>query len=254
MAPTPDETAAGYRNLWARARVLPGRQAPAQAIARKILERRARYETVEKKTGVPWFMIGVIHNREASMNFSSVLHNGEKIIGTGRRTKLVPAARGPFGSWEEAAIDALTMPPHSLHRVVNWTLERMLYEIEKYNGWGYLGKTNSPYLWSCTTEYRGGKYVADHVFGRIAVDAQAGCAAILKVLAEIDAGVAARLGGRQAVILPMQQAAPTAAPVPPPPDPEPPPTAEQPALQKPAQPARSGGFFVALIRALFGRR
>src|SRR5262245_53876096 len=238
MAPTPDQTAAGYRNLWARARVLPGRHAAAEAIGRKIIGQRARYQAVEKKTGVPWFVIGVIHNREASLNFSCVLHNGEKIIGTGRKTRLVPAGRGPFATWEEAAIDALTMSPHSLHRVGNWPLERMLHEIEKYNGWGYLGKCNSPYLWSWTSEYSGGKYVADHVFSRTAVDAQAGCVAILKALAALDAGVAARLDGK--AVVPMGEgAAPKPASTPPPPD-----IHATPPL--PAKPAARGLFAVLM--------
>jgi lysozyme family protein len=252
MAPTPAETAAGYHKLWSSAKILPGKRAAAEAIARKLMGHRVAYEVVEKKTGVPWFMVGVIQNREASMNFASVLHNGEKIIGTGRKTKLVPAGRGPFATWEEAAIDALTMPPHSLHRIVNWTLERILYEIEKYNGWGYLGKCNSPYLWSWTTEYGGGKYVADHVFSRTAYDSQAGCVAILKVLAEMDAGVAARLTGAANAAVPMQQqAGPKPVPIPVPPDIEPP--ASKPALSPPSTQPAASGLFAALVRILFRR-
>jgi lysozyme family protein len=237
MAPTPAETAAGYRKLWASATVLPGKHAAAANIAAKIIANRAPYEAVEKKTRVPWFMVGV-------------LHNGEKIIGSGRKTTLVPAGRGPFSTWEAAAIDALTMPPHSLDRVPAWTIERILYEIEKYNGWGYLGKCNSPYLWSWTNEYSGGKYVADHVFSRTAFDVQAGCVAILKALAELDAGVAARLAGSwPAVVDP--QAPPPKRPVkvPPPPD-------VHPITPKPAQPASRGLFaaLAAIVRAMFGRK
>jgi lysozyme family protein len=40
----------------------------------------------------------------------------------------------------------------------------------------------SPYLWSGTTVYERGKYVADGRFSAIAVDKQIGCAAILKEL------------------------------------------------------------------------
>lgn len=265
MAPTPAETAAGYRKLWASAQVLAGKHAAAATIAAKIIANRALYEAVEKKTGVPWFMVGAIHNREAAMNFACVLHNGEKIIGTGRKTRLVPAGRGPFGSWEAAAIDALTMPPHALDKVAAWTLERMLYEIEKYNGWGYLGKCNSPYLWSWTSEYSGGKYVADHVFSRTAIDVQAGCVAILKVLAELDAGVAARLAGQGPAVVDPQAPPPKSAPAkrapaparkpPPPPPPPPPDIAPTPAAKAAAKstgPAASGLFAVlgAIVRAV----
>jgi lysozyme family protein len=248
MAPTPEQTAAGYRNLWGKAAVKPERKAQAEAIARNMIAVRARYATIEKKCGVPWFMVAVIHMREASMNFSCVLHNGEKIIGMGRKTRLVPAGRGPFATWEEAALDALTMPPHALHRIVNWSLERMLYEIEKYNGFGYLGKCNSPYLWSWTSQYSGGKYVRDHVFDPHAIDPQPGCVALLKALAALDAGVAARLDGK-VVSLPKQPGTTPTPKIPPPPLPPdiPAPT------PTPPQPAPSGGFFAALLRLVFRR-
>jgi lysozyme family protein len=249
MAPTPEQTAAGYRNLWAKAVVKPAKRADAEAIARKMLAVRARYAAIETTCGVPWFMAAVIHMREASMNFAGVLHNGEKIIGTGRKTRLVPAGRGPFATWDEAALDALTMAPHALHRIVNWSLERMLYEIEKYNGFGYLGKCNSPYLWSWTSEYGGGKYVADHVFSRTAVDPQPGCVALLKALAALDADVAARLDGK-VVALPVQPGATPRRKIPPPPPPSPRPPDIPAPKPAPAKPARSGGFFAALAAIL----
>jgi hypothetical protein len=59
---------------------------------------------------------------------------------------------------------------------------------------GLSRKTNSPYLWSWTDLYTAGKYVADHVYSRSAVDKQPGCVAILKSLVALDADVAARLG------------------------------------------------------------
>lgn len=191
MAPTPEQTAAGYHKLWREAHVLPTRRLALEKIAKKIIANRGTYEAIERKIGVPWEMVGVIHSREASLDFRAVLHNGERIIGTGRKTKLVPAGRGPFKTWEAAAIDALGAPPHSLGKIKKWPIERILYELEKYNGWGYLGKCNSPYLWSFTDQYHGGKYVADHVFSHSAWDQQAGCVAILKVLADLD--VSARL-------------------------------------------------------------
>jgi lysozyme family protein len=170
-----------------------------RAIAQKIIANKAKYQAVEAKTGVPWFMIGPIHNRESSLRFNAHLHCGTPLTA---RTTLVPKGRPKKGSppftWEDSAIDALSEPPHDLTRVKDWSLERILYETEKYNGWGYLGKGNSPYLWAATTEYRGGKYVRDHVYDPNAWDKQLGCVALLKALAELDAGVARRLGNRQA--------------------------------------------------------
>jgi lysozyme family protein len=148
--------------------------------------------------------IGPAHNRESSLRFNAHLHCGDPL---NARTVHVPKGRPKTGNppftWEESAIDALTMPPHSLDRVPAWTIERTLYELEKYNGWGYLGKGNSPYLWAGTSEYHGGKYVADGVYSASAWDKQLGCVAVIKALAELDAGVAARIAGaRQATAPP----------------------------------------------------
>lgn len=186
MPPTPEQTRLGYARLWNAARVRADKLEAAKQIAQRISANRARYVAVQDKTGVPWPMIGALHNRESGLSFNGVLHNGEKIIGTGRRTRLVPAGRGPFLSWEGAAVDALTMPGHRLNQIKTWSVERILYECERYNGWGYLGKTNSPYLWSWTDQYHGGKYVADHVWSASAWDAQAGCVAVFKALIESD--------------------------------------------------------------------
>lgn len=197
MAPTFAETSRGYKNLWGKAAIKKDKLGDAKALAKKILDLRARYEAIERKTDVPWFMPAVIHLRESSLNFKGVLHNGEQIIGTGKKTKLVPKGRGPFATWEEAAVDALTMPPHSLHKIKEWPIERILYELERFNGFGYTNKgINSPYLWSWSTLQQAGKYVADGKWDPKAIDKQPGCAAILKALALIDAGTAARLAGQ----------------------------------------------------------
>src|SRR5262249_39278362 len=118
------------------------------------------------------------------------------------RTYHVPAGRPKRGNppfpWDASAIDALTMAPHELQKVKAWSVERILYETEKYNGWGYLKRGNSPYLWSWTSEYRGGKYVRDGVYDPNHWDEQAGCVALLKVLAALEPAVAARLTHREA--------------------------------------------------------
>jgi hypothetical protein len=134
------------------------------------------------------------------MNFKTHLHNGDSL---NARTYHVPAGRPKTGTppfrFADSAIDALTMSPHNLGKVKAWTVERILYETEKYNGWGYLNKGNSPYLWSWTDLYHGGKYVADGVYRASAWDTQAGCVAMLKELAALDPSVAARLVHREAV-------------------------------------------------------
>ena len=77
----------GYQNLWNRMEVT--RQPDALEAAEGIIADRARYENVQKATGVPWFFIGPVHHRESNRSFAGVLHNGERIIGTGRKTSLV---------------------------------------------------------------------------------------------------------------------------------------------------------------------
>ncbi|MFL6835040.1 MAG: hypothetical protein ACJ8F0_20875 [Xanthobacteraceae bacterium] len=199
MPPTPEQTELGYHRMWDRAQIKPDKIAPARKIARAIIANRAAYAAVEHATGVPWFMIGALHCRESDMNFSTHLHNGDSLK---RRTYHVPAGRPKQGSppfqWHESAIDALTMAPHALDKVKAWSVERILYESEKYNGWGYLKRGNSPYLWSWTSEYHGGKYVADGVYDPRHWDEQPGCVALLKQLAALEPAVAARLTHRAA--------------------------------------------------------
>jgi lysozyme family protein len=198
--PTYEQTRAGYESMWARAKILPKHLTAVERIAHNILKHKTRYQQIEALTGVPWFLVGALHSRESSLNFNCVLHNGERILGTGKKTKLVPKGRGPFTTFEEAAVDALTMKPHALNQIKEWPVSRILFEAERYNGFGYLGKTNSPYVWSFTDlyasgNYRAGKYVADGKWDASAVDQQCGVAAILKQLATFDESVAVRLDG-----------------------------------------------------------
>src|SRR5262245_57889328 len=71
MVPTPDQATAGYRRLWDRARIAPASAAAVRTVADKIIAQRARYEAIERATGVPWFMIAPIHNRESSLRFDA---------------------------------------------------------------------------------------------------------------------------------------------------------------------------------------
>lgn len=151
----------------------------------KIEANRPRYEVVSKATGVPWDVISVIHYRESSLNFAGVLHNGQKIIGTGKKTTLVPKGRGPFSTWEQAAIDALANCHPHLAKNKDWSLANTLELLERYNGLGYRNKgLPSPYLWAGTDQYQKGKYVADGKYDPNHVDQQLGVAALLMKLRE----------------------------------------------------------------------
>ena len=152
-------------------------------IARKLTRHKAQYLSVEARTGVPWFVIAALHNRESDADFATYLGNGEPLD---RKTTLVPKGRGPFDSWEAGAVDALALD--GLDQVKTWSPERACFEIEKFNGFGYRKRgVRSPYLWSFSNHYARGKYVADGRFSPTHVDEQCGAIPILKVLMELDA-------------------------------------------------------------------
>lgn len=195
MARTFAALRADYARLWDSAQVT--RTADADAVARRILRDRERYEAVEAATGIPWEFVAVLHDRECSGSFSGVLHNGERIIGTGRKTRLVPKGRGPFATWLAAAVDALKLK--GLEKIRDWSVERCLYEGERFNGFGYRNQGKaSPYLWAGTDHYASGKFVADHVYDPKAQDKQLGIAAVMVRLMALDPSITFARGGSTA--------------------------------------------------------
>ncbi len=150
-------------------------------VATKIKANRPRYQSVEKATGVPWFVIGALHEREASSNFSCYLGNGEPLD---RVTRLVPKGRGPFATWESGAIDALRYDGLDEHK--DWSFAGCCTVAERYNGLGYRRRgLPSPYVLSFTSGYSKGKFTSDHGFDPDFVDKQIGCAAIWLALGVI---------------------------------------------------------------------
>lgn len=197
MAWTFEATAAGYSKLWRAATLKGGADAVnADSFAAKIIAAEARYRAVQSATGVPWFFIGALHMRESSCSFAGVLHNGDRIIGTGQLTTHVPAGRGPFSTWEQSAEDALKLK--DMHRIQEWTAARMLYQAEVFNGLGYVSRgINSPYVWAGTSQEQRGKFVADHQFDSSADDTQLGVAAVLIRLAQLRPDINAALNAPQ---------------------------------------------------------
>lgn len=186
---TYENTRAGYANLWREMSIRQTRLKRVDEIAKKLIEHKAEYQKVEKSTGVPWYFIGLLHYRESNCNFTKHLHNGDSLKA---RTKRVPAGHPKTGNppfdWDFSAIDALKIK--GFHKIRDWSIERVLFESEIYNGLGYVGrKINSPYIWSYTNHYAKGKYVADGKYSASAVDAQCGVAPILKRLIELDRSV-----------------------------------------------------------------
>lgn len=175
-----------YAKEWDAMHVRDSKVAPFTAIAKRLLASKARYKAVEKTTGVPWYMIAVIHEREASQNWRTQLGQGDPL---NRVSTHVPRGRGPFKTWEDGAYDALVVQ-RKLNKVIDWRLEKILYQTEAYNGWGYdAHRVPSAYLWAGSTIYAGGKYVSDGVWSSTAQDTQPGCAALLKIMMELDPSI-----------------------------------------------------------------
>lgn len=171
---------AGNEKRWAKAKLT----ANYSRIAKALVDAKPRYQAVEAKTGVPWPVIAVIHERESSQNWGRSLAQGDP---WNRVSTHVPRGRGPFKSWEEAAIDALVNCGPYLARNKDWSIGGTLTRLEEYNGLGYAAHgVPSAYLWAGSDQYLGGKYVADGVWDARAFDTQPGTANLLKAMMAID--------------------------------------------------------------------
>jgi lysozyme family protein len=146
---------------------------------------RKQYDAVKDKACVPWYFVGIIHAMEATFDFRSHLHNGDSLS---RKTVQVPSGRPPVWNpptdWVSSAVDAVTYDGFADEQ--DWSLPRMLYRFESYNGWRSRieHKINTPYLWSFSNHYTKGKFVADNVWDPNAVSRQCGAAVMLKALVE----------------------------------------------------------------------
>lgn len=157
-----DDLKDDYERLWETMEPKPSMAKSVDYYATKIVAGRPRYEAVSEKTGVPWFMIGLMHMMEAGCDFSKHLHNGDPLTKkTVNVPKGRPASKGPW-TWEESAVDAIVYD--KLDKVTDWSLPRIAYCMEAFNGWGYRKyhpEVANPYLWSGCTHYARGKYVED---------------------------------------------------------------------------------------------
>jgi lysozyme family protein len=105
------------------------------AIAKRLISpsAKSRYQVVSAKTGVPWPVIAVIHERECSQDWTRSLAQGDPWGGVSVH---VPAGRGPFKSWEDAAVDALNDCAPYAGRNKDWSIGALLTKLEEYNGLG----------------------------------------------------------------------------------------------------------------------
>src|SRR5512139_595091 len=172
---------------WARANLTRGPEFT--PVAKRLAANKPRYQGISDSTGVPWFVIAVIHEREAGYDpdFTSNIANGEP---WNRQTRLVPRGRGPFKSFEDAAYDALVNCAPYAAQNKDWSAGGTLSLLERYNGLGYANRgLPSPYIWSGTDQYEKGKYVADGKFDPEKIDKQLGCAGLFMAMQKLDPSV-----------------------------------------------------------------
>lgn len=178
--------AAAEARRWSAMHVDPSLKPAITAVARRLTApvAKAAYKSIEAVTHVPWFVIAVIHEREASQNWNANIAQGDRF---NRRSTHVPKNRGPFPTFEAAAVDALTNCAPFAAKWHDWSTGGTLLLLEEYNGLGYANKGRpSPYDWAASDQYVSGKFVRDGVYDPSAVDHQLGCAALLACMAELD--------------------------------------------------------------------
>lgn len=186
--------------LWKIAKILPSRSAEVHAVSERLCApaAKARYEAISVTTGVPWFVIAVIHEREASQSFDSQLGQGNPLNQVSRN---VPRGMGPYlnhptdppgqDAFYRCSVDVLENSAPFAARWKDWTAGGALTLLILYNGTGYFDYHHeaSPYDWGATDQEQRGKYVGDGQFSATAWDSQIGCAAMLMGMAAIDPSV-----------------------------------------------------------------
>ncbi len=175
-----------YSRLYSSCEIRVDKFSAVDNIVDKILGNRTRYEAVASHSKIPWYFIAAIHNLESSQRFTRHLHNGDPLTA---RTRQVPKGRPKTGNppytWEESATDALKLK--RLDKIDDWSLPRLLYELESYNGWGYRRyhpEVLSPYLWGFSNHYTQGKYIADGTWSHTAKSQQCGAVVVIRRLEE----------------------------------------------------------------------
>jgi len=208
-------------------------------VARALVNGKARYKAVATKTGVPWPVIAVIHERECSQDWMGSLAQGDP---WDRVSVHVPTGRGPFISWEEAAVDALVHCAPYAARNKDWSIGGTLTLLEQYNGLGYAARGKpSPYIWSGTDQYQSGKFVRDGVYDPDAVDQQLGCAGLLLAMIALDASIKFS-GKKTSMPAPVPHSSPARIPEP-----------TQPSITNPSK-GSIGAFIANIFAAIFRRK
>ncbi|MCK1465784.1 hypothetical protein IVB34_47750 [Bradyrhizobium sp. 2] len=138
---------------WSRAKLT--REAEFTRPAKVAVANKGRYLAIARQAGMPdiaWVFIAVSHYRESSQDFSKSLAQGDP---WNRESTHVPKERGPFKSFEDAAVDALVKCSPYAARLKDWSIGGMLTNLERFNGTGYANRgLPSAYVWSGTDQYK----------------------------------------------------------------------------------------------------
>jgi len=102
---------------WHAAKLLRGPVFNSVAARLVAPEAKAHYLAVATKTGVPWAFIAVAHERECSQDWHGSLAQGDP---WNHVSVHVPRGRGPFQSWNDAAVDALVHCQPFAARNTDW--------------------------------------------------------------------------------------------------------------------------------------
>jgi lysozyme family protein len=181
------ELIAANQGRWATCAITPSRVAEVTKVAQTLTKQTAKfvYEVISTKTKVPWWVIAVIHERECSQSFACSIAQGDP---WNKVSTHVPRGIGPFQSFTDAAVYALTTCPPKTAAWTDWSAGGTLTILEEYNGLGYddYHKEASPYIWGATNHEQWGKYIEDGRYSPTTWDTQLGCAAMLKAMMSLD--------------------------------------------------------------------
>jgi lysozyme family protein len=198
-----------YAKWWDAAKIRPNQAVEITATVRRLMKTKARYQALEAKTAVPWFLIAALHERESGARFDRQLAQGDAL---NRRSTNEPIS-GPFKTFEDSAVWALHHD--HLDTAIDWRIEKILYYAELWNGWGYAWyhpSIPSPYVVGGTTVQKSGKYIRDHGWDSGEWDEQIGVMAMLIEFAKQDSSI--KFVRETPEGTPGDEAAPKAPPVP----------------------------------------
>ncbi|MBB4229337.1 hypothetical protein [Rhizobium mongolense] len=150
----------------------------------RIQAARDRFVLVGNAINTPWYVVGIIWWMESGGSFNVHLINGDPLAARTVNAPMGhPAGGKPPFTWEESAIDGLKNS--RLQNLNSANIASVLTAIERYNGTGYQRRgVSSPYLWSFTSGYTKGSYIADSLFDSNAVSKQIGAVALLRRMHE----------------------------------------------------------------------